>query len=180
MKTHWKRLTNPDYLGAYSLDNGKGSYDDIVATIASVKVENVVGADGKREDCMVMRFVERDYKPMIVNSTNAKTMEKLFKSSYIEDWANRKIQIGVETVKAFGEVVDALRIRKFHPRAAETPKCHECAADITATDKMTVPQIAAWGQKKYGAVICPDCIKRRMDAEKPQEDGADEQNNTDG
>ena len=34
-ETHWKRLINPDYLGAYSLDPGK----DKILTIKAVKLE---------------------------------------------------------------------------------------------------------------------------------------------
>ena len=43
--THWKKLTNPDYLGAYSLEDGK----DIVLTIERVQVETVTGPEGKKE-----------------------------------------------------------------------------------------------------------------------------------
>lgn len=161
MKTNWKKLVNPEYLGAYSLDDGNGKYNDIVATIRQVKVENVTGTDGKRENCVIAYFVEQNIKPMILNVTNMKTLEKLFKTKYIEDWANRKIQIGVESVKAFGDVVDALRIRKFLPRVAEVPKCGECNAEIVATEKMSVPQIVAWTQRKFGKVICPECVKKR-------------------
>lgn len=173
-KTHWRTLYNPDYLGAYALVNSTtGKYADIIATIASVRVENVVGADGKREDCMVMRFVERDTKPMIVNATNAKMMEKLFHTPIIEDWAGRKIQIGVESVKAFGDVVDALRIRKFLPREQELPKCYDCSGEIGATEKLNAAQMVAYGQRKYGAPLCADCIKKRMEA--AQEDARNEE-----
>ena len=86
---------NPDYLGAYSLDDGNGKYTDIIATIQYVKVENVTGPDGKKEDCPVAHFSERELKPMILNATNMKTLEKLFHSKYVEDWAGHKIQIGV-------------------------------------------------------------------------------------
>ena len=47
-QTHWKKLQNPDYLGAYSLEPGK----DMVLTVASVRQEKVTGADGKKEDDM--------------------------------------------------------------------------------------------------------------------------------
>jgi hypothetical protein len=40
-------------------------------------------------------------------------LEKLFKTPYIEDWSGRKIQIGVESVKAFGDVVDASEFGSF-------------------------------------------------------------------
>lgn len=166
-KTHWKTLYNPDYIGAYALvDAATGQYKDIIATIASVKVENVTGADGKREDCMVMRFVERDIKPMIVNATNAKMMEKLFKTPIIEDWAGRKIQIGVESVKAFGDVVDALRIRKFLPKISGPVKCADTGKEITATEKMTAAQIVGLTQKRYGR---PLCAERWMELAKQEE-----------
>ena len=42
--THWKKLTNPDYLGAYSLENRQ----DIVLTIGKVQQETVTGPEGKR------------------------------------------------------------------------------------------------------------------------------------
>ena len=45
--THWKKLTNPDYLGAYSIEDGK----DLILTIAYVRQEKVIGTDGKKEDC---------------------------------------------------------------------------------------------------------------------------------
>ena len=52
-ETHWKRLINPDYLGAYSLDPGK----DMVLTIKSVKREMITGTGGKQEECTVCRWV---------------------------------------------------------------------------------------------------------------------------
>lgn len=172
-KTHWRQLYNPDYLGAYALvDSTTGKYKDIIATIASVKVENITGADGKKEDCMVMRFAERDIKPMIVNATNAKMMEKLFKTPIIEDWAGRKIQIGVESVKAFGEIVDALRIRKFLPRTTETPKCADTGKEITATEKMTIQQIVAMTQKRYGRPLSAERWMELAEQEKAEQEPA--------
>ncbi len=152
-KTHWKKMQNPDYLGAYSLDTGNG-YSDIVAKIKVVKVENITGADGKKEECVVAHLVGQ--KPMILNVTNLKMLEKLFKTPYIEDWSNRDIQVGVEKVKAFGETVDALRIRKFLPKTAETPKCADTGKEITATEKMTIAQIVTATQKRYGRPLCAD------------------------
>ena len=145
-KHHWKKYINPDYLGAYSLDNGNGGYSDIIATIASVKVENVTGADGKKEDCMVMRFKENkigavDMKPMIVNVTNAKTLEKLFKTPYVEDWSTRRITIGVERIKAFGDVVDALRIRNTLPRETGVVKCSDCKSEINLVATLLIASL---------------------------------------
>jgi ribosomal protein L34E len=178
-KTNWKKLVNPEYLGAYSLDDGNGTYADIVVTIQRVKVETVIGPDGKKEDCPVAYFEERGTKPMILNVTNMKTLERLTKSKYIEDWAGRKIQIGVEKVKAFGDIVDALRIRNFPPRTKETPKCADTGAEITATEKMTVQQIVAWTQRKFGRPLCAERATelveqaKQAEADKSEQDEAD-------
>ena len=74
-KTHWKRLQNPDYLGAYALDEGK----DLIATIKYVQVEKLIGTDARKEDCIVIDFTE-NIKPMICNATNAKTVTMFFYS----------------------------------------------------------------------------------------------------
>lgn len=140
-KTHWKKLTNPDYLGAYSIENGA----DIIATIKSVAVENVTGADGKKEQCTVIRFVE-DLKPFICNKTNAKMIEKIWGTPYIEEWSNKKIQLYAAKVKSFGEMVEALRIRPFTPKSDEF-KC-ECCGNVIAKN------IYDQSKAKYGKAIC--------------------------
>ena len=66
--THWKTQFNYDYLGAYSLPDGK----DIILTIRETKREQVVGASGKKEECFVAYFFE-NVKPMILNRTNCKS-----------------------------------------------------------------------------------------------------------
>ena len=158
-ETHWKKLINPDYLGAYSLDPGK----DIVLTIGSVRKEMVTGADGKKEECIVCRWQE-DQKPMILNVTNCKTISKLLKTPYIERWAGHRIQIGAEMVSAFGEKVEALRVRKQLPEDVEVP-CEECGQMITPAFSMSVTQLAAYTKKKYGKVLCAECAKAKKEAE---------------
>ncbi|MEE1264034.1 hypothetical protein [Ruminococcus sp.] len=153
-KTHWKKLTNPDYLGAYALDDGK----DVILTISYVREEKVTGSDGKKDDCVVCHFSER-VKPMILNSTNMKTITKLFGTPYIEDWSGRRIQIGIEKVKAFGDVVDALRVRKFIP-AENVPKCESCGGEIQPRGNNSAEQIAAYTKKKYGQALCSTCATR--------------------
>ena len=157
-QTHWKKLYNPDYLGAYSLEVGK----DMVVTIATVKNEMVMSADGKKEECMVMRFVE-NIKPLILNATNAKTITKIYKTPYLEEWNGKKIQLFTDKVKAFGEVVEALRIRPTAPRRANVEivaKCVDCDANIQAYGNMTAEKMAAYTTEKYGRPICSDCATK--------------------
>lgn len=112
--THWKNQFNYDYLGAYSLPDGK----DIVLTIKEMKKENVVGTNGQKSECFVAYFHE-NAKPMILNKTNCKTIEKLYKTPAIEEWVNKPIQIGSTRISAFGEMTDCLRVRPFAPKAPE-------------------------------------------------------------
>lgn len=164
--THWKKLTNPDYLGAYALEPGQ----DLVVTIKSVANEAVIGTDGKKETCSVMRFVE-NVKPMVLNATNSKTITKLLKTPYIEKWTGRKIQIYVEhNVKAFGDVVDALRIRPFLPVEKEL-KCADCGKNIEGFGNSTAEVVAKHTLSKYGRMLCSECATKASEASKKEDEG---------
>ena len=108
--THYKKLSNSDYLGSWDLPNGQ----DVVLTIKSVQNKMVHDGNGGQSMCTVIEFAE-NVKPMIANSTNKKRISKVLKSVYIEKWFGKPIQIGIEKVKAFGEVHDALRVRQTAP-----------------------------------------------------------------
>lgn len=122
-KTHWKKLTHPDYLGAYELMDGSEKNKELTVTIEKVVRQQVQGADGKKEECTVAHL--KGVKPMILNATNQKTMTKLFSSPYIEDWAGKRMTLYVAKVKAFGDTVDALRVKPTVPALAELTPTHE-------------------------------------------------------
>ena len=167
--THWKKLTNPDYLGAYSIEDGK----DLILTIAQVRLETVIGADGKKDECMVCYWQENQ-KPMILNATNAKMIQKLLGTPYIENWSGHKVQIGTEKVKAFGDVVDALRVRKKLP-SVNVIKCEKCGNPIMSANGMTDEQVAAYTAKKYGAKLCAKCASELAKAKTENADGTEQQ-----
>lgn len=158
MPTHWKKMTNPNYLGVYSLENGQ----DIILTIKKIREEKVTGTDGKSDNCVVCYFDE-NVKPMILNATNMKTIQKLYKTPYIEEWVGKKIQIGSEKVKAFGDIVDALRVRKFIPKEQTTNKiikCSDCGNNIKPDYGKTVEQLANHTITNYGRALCVDCATK--------------------
>lgn len=164
--THWKKLTNPDYLGAYALDPGQ----DLIVTIKSVANEVVTGTDGKKETCSVMRFKE-DVKPMVLNATNSKMISKLLKTPYIEKWAGKRIQIYVESgVKAFGDIVDALRVRPFLP-VEDKLICSDCGKQIEGFGKSSAYVVAKHTLSKYGRMLCSECAKKAAEADKPKDEG---------
>lgn len=103
-KTHWKLLSNPDYIGAYWLPPG----EDVTVTIDYVVREMITGTGGKKEECTVAHL--KGVKPFILNATNSKTIAKLY-GPYIEDWAGKQITLFASTAKLSGETVECLRIR---------------------------------------------------------------------
>lgn len=109
-KTHWKKLHNPDYLGAYSLDD-----PTMIVEIKKVEKRQIPGADGKKDDAVVAELVGQ--KPMILNATNMKTIASLY-GNYIEDWVGKKITLFIANVKAFGTVTEALRVAGEIPKIA--------------------------------------------------------------
>ena len=130
--THWKKLCNPDYLGAYFLDPGQ----ELDLTLQKVQNEVVTGADGKKESCIVAHFQEAGIKPMILNRTNCKAISKALGSSQIEDWIGKQIRIYAEQVRAFGEMVEALRVRPKAPAVNKpqlTPEHEKWAGAVKAT-----------------------------------------------
>lgn len=137
--THWKKLHNPNYLGAYSLMNGDEK-TELIVTIQEVKTEQVQGEDGKKEQCMVAYLIGQ--KPMIVNPTNSKAITKALGTPYVEQWVGKSITLCVKKVKAFGETTDALRVKDTAPVQAlpelneSHPKWNDAKkaiADKTAT-----------------------------------------------
>jgi len=110
MKTHWKKLENPDYIGAYSLDPGK----DLTVTIEKVVREMITGTGGKKEECSVAYLTGQ--KPMILNRTNQKTIAKVLGTPYIEEWTGKQVTLYIAHIKAFGEDnVECLRVRPNAP-----------------------------------------------------------------
>ena len=51
---------------------------------------------------------------MVLNKTNCKTIEKIY-SPFTDEWLGKKITVFAQKVKAFGDMVDALRIRPTKP-----------------------------------------------------------------
>ncbi len=114
-KTHWKKLTNPNYIGAHDFQPNQ----QLEVTIEDVKNELVKCFDGakvKEETCIVARL-KGAKKPLIVNKTNAKIIARNLDTPYIEDWMGKSITLYVAKVKAFGESVEAIRVRAQAKRA---------------------------------------------------------------
>lgn len=152
-KTHWKKLTNPNYLGAYAFQPG----EEKTVTIKEVKREAVQNQKGT-EECTVAYFKE-DVKPLILNKTNAGMIAKVWGTPFIEDWGGCKIKLKVKKVSAFGEMTDAVRVSPERP-TDEVILCESCGKPITAAMGHTAEEIAKMAVAKYGKKICITCAKK--------------------
>lgn len=169
--THWKKLENPDYIGAYAFQPG----EEKTVTIQRVQREMVNGPDGKREECTVLHFRENE-KPLILNATNGKMVAKLAGTPYIEQWAGVRIALGVEKVRAFGDFVDAVRVKnKKLPQIKDAMVepvllCEDCKQPIKPSGKLTADRLAALGREKFGVQVCAECgAKRKAESEAKNE-----------
>lgn len=106
---HWKTLFPHDLLGAHNLNEG----EELVVTIKAIKIEKVTGTNGEESNLPVVHFSGKVPK-MVLNKTNAKTIAKMHGNEY-EAWVGKAVQIYATKTRAFGEMVDALRIRDKVP-----------------------------------------------------------------
>jgi hypothetical protein len=165
-KTHWKKMTNPNYLGDYSLPPGGG---DLIAVIEYVAQEEVTGTGGKKEIEVVAHL--RDQKPFILNKTNMKTIQKLFGTPYIEDWSGRAIQIYYDPTVKFGrDTVGGLRVRPFIPEQQGAKMiCSDCGQPITAAGGKDAQWVSRYTHQQYGKELCAECaaaVKAKLEAQK--------------
>lgn len=163
-KTHWKKIvSDPNYLGEADFDEG----EEKVATIAKVaQSETVVTAEGKSSKAVV-HFAE-NLKPMILNVARSKAIEKVVGSPYFEDWPGTRIQLYIDHgIKAFGEIVSAVRVRDRKPAERQPVICERCGKPIQGGGGKSAGYVAAYTKKKYGAALCWECA---TEAAKPKDE----------
>jgi len=85
---------------------------DITVTIKDCTWEEFTDPKTKRADQKpVLHFREMDAKPLILNKTNWKTIEKVLGSDDSEHWIGKKITLFATEVESFGEMALAVRVR---------------------------------------------------------------------
>lgn len=122
-KTHWRKLAPSNYLGAWDVEK------DTPVTITSISQEMVKpNAQAPEEECVVMKLKEFR-KPMIVNKTNLKSIEKATGTAYIEEWKGKRITLYAKKIRAFGQEMEAIRVRQSAPKPIAKPKLTDKAFD---------------------------------------------------
>lgn len=159
LKGDFRKFMDKSFLGSWDVPDG----GDLVLTIDHVSRDDVQNEKG-REKKMALHFRERDYKPMICNTTNAKAISKAYGSTKVEDWENKKISIYKATITAFGQTTECLRIREYPPKSDEL-YCKVCGDLITDHDKYKAKAIANNALTKFGKYMCWDCAHAAAEEE---------------
>lgn len=114
-KTHFRKAFNSPYLSSADI------VEPIVLTIDHVALEPD-RTKRTKELFNTAHFVEKEIrageklKPMILNSSNCKTVKGMTQTSWIEDWLNIQVTIYVAQNVPYGkETVEGLRISPHKP-----------------------------------------------------------------
>jgi hypothetical protein len=107
---HYKKLFDPRFIGSWDL-NG-----DTNVVMKSMSIEEMNDPDdaGSTVQRPVVAF-ENAKKGWVLNATNAATIAKLHGTD-TDDWRGKKITIYPTTCKAFGAVVDCIRVKEKVPK----------------------------------------------------------------
>ena len=155
----FRKFMDKNYLGSWDVPDG----EDLVLTIDHVEQNDVKNERGS-ERKLTLHFAERGYKPMILNTTNAKRIGKVAGSNKVENWENLRIAIYTERVQAFGGMTDALRVREYAPRETEA-FCEECKKKIERHGDYSVNKIVQLSKAKYKKCLCWDCSMKAKEAQ---------------
>lgn len=115
-KTHYRKVFKSDHLGSADLEDMLEAGQRLVFTISHVNQEYGTKVAGKKIDANIAYFKE-PIKPLVLNATNSKTMNKLTGSSFVDDWQNVIIELYIDpNVKMKGETVCGVRISHNTPK----------------------------------------------------------------
>ena len=164
-----------EYMGAEDIEPGT----EPVLTIKALYNGMITLARGKeRHD--VIAFSEESVpgsinqvRPLVVNSTNRKTLRKLYKATSAEALVGKKVKLYLEhNVRdpSTGDKVDGIRIRQIIPSdaKAEPIKCADCGKVIQAVGGYSADDIARINKGRYGRALCAECSKKLAET-KPEE-----------
>jgi hypothetical protein len=105
---HWRSLVPSKYVSHYDL-----SGNDVVVTISSIKLAEVIGSGGKKSQKALVAFKGKE-KGMVMGATCLKTIAGLYGDDYAT-WVGKAITIYPTTTEASGETVGTIRIRPVKP-----------------------------------------------------------------
>lgn len=173
------QMRESEYLGAEDIDDSV----EPILTIAGLWNGRVTLQRGK-ENKDVLTFVEErvpgimQVRPLIINSTNRKTLRKLYGDAKASTLVGKQIQLYIDhNVRdpQDGGITDGIRIRPHKPRPqqqAPVPPCADCGKPIEPAFGKDARWLAARNTKVYGVPLCADCAQRRKERAVENEEAA--------
>ena len=164
-----------EYLGAEDIDPNS----EPILTIEAIYNGTVTLQRGKENKDVIVFKEEsvpglKNVRPLICNSTNRKTLRKLFHAVDASTLVGKQIQLYLDhNVRdpSTGDKVDGIRIRPRVPAAAKREPiiCEECGKEITGVGKYTPEDIAQRSFTTYGKKLCIECGKKLAETPKTEE-----------
>lgn len=172
------QMRESEYLGAEDIDDNV----EPVLTIAGLWNGLVTLQRGK-ENKDVLSFAEErvpginQVRPLIVNSTNRKTLRKLYGDAKASTLVGKQIQLYIDHKvrdPQDGGYTDGIRIRAFKPRVQlpPIPLCSDCDGEIKPAMGKDSRWLVAYTTKNYGIPLCAVCAQKRKESAKAEADPA--------
>lgn len=165
------QMRESEYLGAEDIDDGM----EPVLTISGLWNGMVTLQRGK-ENKDVLTFSEErvpgimQVRPLIINSTNRKTLRKLYGDAKASTLVGKQIQLYIDHKvrdPQDGGLTDGIRIRSHKPRVQHqepVPPCTDCGREITPAMGRDARWLAAYTARNYGVPLCAECAQKRKTA----------------
>lgn len=149
----WVKIVDPNFISA-ELIGTEGA--EMVVTIKDIDYAECFDDATKKKVQKQAVFFE-ETKPLVLNKTNAKALKKLFSpnSDNPKDCVGNKVTLKVEKIKAFGQQVDAIRIKEY----SETI-CEDCGKPITPGSGKTVAELVEISKRNTGRALCIKCMQK--------------------
>lgn len=154
MLESWEKVIDNNFISA-----------EMLGTVGAEKVVTIKDIDfaecydeQKKSKVQKQTVFFEECKPLVLNKTNAKTLKKLFSpnSDNPADCVGHKVMLKVENIKAFGQKVDAIRIKEFSEE-----KCPVCGKVILPYAGKTVSEIKDISQRNLGEIMCGECMSKK-------------------
>jgi hypothetical protein len=113
MPRDYRTMFDKDFIGAWDLFDKAGKAVDAVVTITSIKVEEIVGEGGRKDNCPVMRMQGKK-KGFILNVTNCRSIAGMYGND-VDGWVGKRITLYPTTTQFGRNTVDCIRVRTNVP-----------------------------------------------------------------
>ena len=153
MLNSWEKIIDPNFISA-ELIGTEGA--EKVVTIKDIDFAECYDEQTKRKVSKQTVFFE-ECKPMVLNKTNAKALKKLFSpnSDNPADAIGHKVILKVEKIKAFGKVVEAIRVKEYSEE-----KCSDCGKAIMPAAGKSVAELIEISKRNCGRQLCLSCMQK--------------------